>query len=228
MDHQIGTGATAIEWRTSDNAVDYLAAVGEMERRVTAIRSGFATELIWLLEHPSLYTAGTSARDAELLEPGRLPVHRTGRGGRYTYHGPGQRIAYVMLDLRRRGQDVRCYVHQLEEWIIRALARFGISGERRAGRVGIWVARGGQEDKVAAIGVRVRQWVTYHGIAINVDPELENYRGIIPCGIAGHGVTSLARLGVEATMKEVDLALQSALAEVFADPLVCHSSDGWS
>ena len=153
-----------------------------------------APELVWLLEHPPLYTAGTSARDEDLLEPQRLPVHRTGRGGRYTYHGPGQRIAYVMLDLRRRGQDVRCHVHQLEEWIIRTLARFDVRGERRDGRVGIWVARpAADEEKIAAIGVRVRQWVTYHGVALNIDPDLDHYRGIVPCGIAEHGVTSLRR-----------------------------------
>jgi len=213
-----------IEWRLSDTPVDYRAAVEEMERRVAAIRAGTAAELVWLLEHPPIYTAGTSAREEDLLEPGRLPIHRTGRGGQYTYHGPGQRIAYVMLDLRRRGQDVRCYVHQLEEWIIRVLARFDVRGERRVGRVGIWVARhGGREEKIAAIGVRVRQWVTYHGVALNLDPDLDHYRGIVPCGIAEHGVTSLARLGVAATMAEVDAALQCAFAEVFADPLACRT-----
>ena len=190
-----------IEWRTSDAPVDYEAAVADMERRVAAIREGTAPELVWLLEHPPLYTAGTSARDEELLDPGRLPVHRTGRGGRYTFHGPGQRIAYVMLDLSRRDRDVRCHVHRLEEWMIRTLARFGVCGERRAGRVGIWVVRpDGGEDKIAAIGVRVRRWVTYHGVALNVDPDLDHYRGIVPCGIAEHGVTSLAALGISATM----------------------------
>ena len=213
-----------IEWRLDDTPVDYRAAVDEMERRVAAIRAGSAAELVWLLEHPPIYTAGTSAREEDLLEPGRLPIHRTGRGGQYTYHGPGQRIAYVMLDLRKRGQDVRCYVHQLEEWIIRVLARFDVRGERRVGRVGIWVARpGGREEKIAAIGVRVRQWVTYHGVALNLDPDLDHYRGIVPCGIAEHGVTSLARLGVAATMAELDTALQCTFAEVFADPLVCRT-----
>ena len=213
----------AIEWRVSETPVEYAAAVEEMEKRVAAIRAGAAAELVWLLEHPPLYTAGTSARDEELLEPGRLPVHRTGRGGRYTYHGPGQRIAYVMLDLRRRGQDVRCYVHQLEEWVIRTLGRFAVRGERRDGRVGIWVVRpSGNEEKIAAIGVRVRQWVTYHGVALNVDPALEHYRGIVPCGIAEHGVTSLAELGIAATMEEVDTALSCAFAEVFAVPRACH------
>jgi lipoyl(octanoyl) transferase len=213
-----------IEWRLGDTPVDYRAAVEEMERRVAAIRAGTAAELVWLLEHPPLYTAGTSAREEDLLEPRRLPIHKTGRGGQYTYHGPGQRIAYVMLDLRRRGQDVRCYVHQLEEWIVRVLARFDVRGERRVGRVGIWVARpGGREEKIAAIGVRVRQWVTYHGVALNLDPDLDHYRGIVPCGIAEHGVTSLARLGVAATMAELDTALQCTFAEVFADPLVCRT-----
>ena len=212
-----------IEWRVSETPVDYPAAVEEMERRVAAIRTGAAAELVWLLEHPPLYTAGTSARDEELIEPRRLPVHRAGRGGRYTYHGPGQRIAYVILDLRRRGLDVRCYVHQLEEWMIRALARFEVRGERRDGRVGIWVARAsGNEEKIAAIGVRVRQWVTYHGVALNVEPELENYRGIVPCGIAEHGVTSLAALGIRATMQEVDAALRCTFAEVFAVPSACR------
>ncbi len=212
-----------IEWRVSETPVDFAAAVEEMEGRVAAIRAGSAAELVWLLEHPPLYTAGTSARDEELLEPRRLPVHRAGRGGRYTYHGPGQRIAYVMLDLRRRGQDVRCYVHQLEEWIIRILARFAVRGERRDGRVGIWVVRSsGNEEKIAAIGVRVRQWITYHGIALNVDPELEHYRGIVPCGISDHGVTSLAELGIAASMGEIDTALRRAFAEVFEVPLVCR------
>ena len=212
-----------IEWRVSETPVDYPAAVGEMERRVAAIRAGAAAELVWLLEHPPLYTAGTSARDEELIEPGRLPVHPTGRGGRYTYHGPGQRIAYVMLDLRRRGQDVRCYVHQLEDWVIRTLARFEVRGERRDGRVGIWVVRpSGIEEKIAAIGVRVRRWVTYHGLALNVDPELEHYRGIVPCGIAAHGVTSLAELGIAAGMGEVDTALRRTFAEVFEVPPACR------
>ena len=221
---QMGMAPGGIEWRLSNTPVDYRAAVEEMERRAAAIRARTAAELVWLLEHPPIYTAGTSAREEDLLEPRRLPVHRTGRGGQYTYHGPGQRIAYVMLDLRRRGQDVRCYVHQLEEWIIRVLARFDVRGERRAGRVGIWVARpGGREEKIAAIGVRVRQWVTYHGVALNLDPDLDHYRGIVPCGIAEHGVTSLAKLGVAVTMAEVDTALQCTFGEVFADPLVCRA-----
>ena len=216
MGFEMVTGTTEIEWRISTIPVDYETAVEEMEARVAAIREGTAPELVWLLEHPPLYTAGTSARAEELLDPRYLPVHRTGRGGRYTYHGPGQRIAYVMLDLTRRDRDVRCHVHRLEEWMIRTLARFDIRGERRDGRIGIWVARpGGGEEKIAAIGVRVRRWVTYHGVALNVDPELDHYRGIIPCGIAEHGVTSLARLGVGVTMEEVDRTLRATFGEIF-------------
>ena len=222
MGFEMVTGTTEIEWRISTIPVDYEPAVDEMEARVAAIRAGVAPELVWLLEHPPLYTAGTSARDQDLLDPRGLPVHRTGRGGRYTYHGPGQRIAYVMLDLARRGPDVRCHVHRLEEWIIRTLARFGIKGERRDGRVGIWVVRsGGGEEKIAAIGMRVRRWVTYHGMALNVDPELDHYRGIVPCGIPEHGVTSLARLGVRATMAELDDALRATFAEVFEAASLC-------
>lgn len=212
----MGTQPGAIEWRVAAAPVDYPAAVAAMEERVAAIRDGRARELVWLLEHPPLYTAGTSAQEAELLDPHRLPVHRSGRGGRYTYHGPGQRIAYVILDLRCRGQDVRCHVHRLEEWMIRVLARFGVAGERRGGRVGIWVARpDGREDKIAAIGVRVRQWVSYHGVALNIDPQLDHYRGIVPCGIADYGVTSLAELGVAATMTDVDQVLPDAFDDVF-------------
>ena len=214
---------TPVVWRVEAAPVAYEAALAVMAARVSAIADGEADELVWLLEHPPLYTAGTSARDEELIEPGRLPVHRTGRGGRYTYHGPGQRIAYVVLDLRKRGQDVRCYVHQLEEWIIRTLARFEVRGERRDGRIGIWVERpSGIEEKIAAIGVRVRRWVTYHGLALNVDPELEHYRGIVPCGIAAHGVTSLAELGIAASMGEVDTALRRTFAEVFEVPPACR------
>ncbi|HYZ40162.1 MAG TPA: lipoyl(octanoyl) transferase LipB [Stellaceae bacterium] len=213
-----------VEWRISAASVDYRAAVEEMERRVAAIRNGTAAELVWLLDHPALYTAGTSAREEDLLEPNRLPVYRAGRGGRFTYHGPGQRIAYVMLDLRKRGGDVRCYVHQLEEWIIRTLAHFDVRGERRDGRVGIWVVQGdGTDAKIAAIGVRVRQWVTYHGVALNLDPDLDHYRGIVPCGIAEHGVTSLAQLGIMATMADIDAALRATFAEVFADLPACRA-----
>jgi lipoyl(octanoyl) transferase len=212
----------AVEWQVSDGPVDYAPAVAAMEARVEAIRAGSAAELVWLLEHPPLYTAGTSAKASDLLEPRLLPVHPTGRGGQYTYHGPGQRVGYVMLDLRRRGADVRAYVHGLEEWLIRTLASFGVKGERRAGRVGIWVAEaGGRESKIAAIGVRVRHWVSFHGVALNVDPNLGHYRGIVPCGISEHGVTSLARLGVRADTAAVDRALRESFAEVFDRPLRC-------
>ena len=211
-----------IEWRTSGERVDYALAVAEMEARVQAIRAGTASELVWLLEHPPLYTAGTSAGDEELLEPARLPVHKSGRGGRWTYHGPGQRVAYVMLDLTRRRLDVHCFVHRLEEWGIRALAQFGVTGERRAGRVGIWVRDGAREAKIAAIGVRVRRGVTYHGIALNIDPDLGHYRGIVPCGIDQYGVTSLAALGVAATTAEMDAALGATFAEIFDRPAVCR------
>jgi lipoyl(octanoyl) transferase len=209
--------AADLEWRISDEPVGYDEAVAEMERRVAAIRAGTAPELVWLLEHPPLYTAGTSAQESDLLEPGLFPVHRTGRGGQFTYHGPGQRVAYVMLDLKRRGMDVRCFVAALEEWMIRTLARFNLEGERRAGRVGIWIDDGqGRESKIAAIGVRVRQWVTYHGVALNVDPDLAHYRGIVACGIRGHGVTSLVAQGITVGMAEVDAALKASFEPAFA------------
>jgi len=207
-----------VEWRISAGPVPYPEALAAMEARAAAIRAGEAREQVWLLEHPALYTAGTSAKPEDLLEPDRFPVYSTGRGGQYTYHGPGQRVAYVMLDLDRRGRDIRCYVHDLEEWLIRALDRFNIRGERREGRVGIWVARGGgREDKIAAIGVRVRKWVSFHGIALNVDPDLSHFAGIVPCGIdpARYGVTSLVDLGHPATMADADLALRAAFEEVF-------------
>jgi lipoyl(octanoyl) transferase len=205
-----------VEWRVSDAPVAYEEAVAAMESRVAAIRAQAAPELVWLLEHPPLYTAGTSAQAGDLLQPDLLPVHRTGRGGQYTYHGPGQRVGYVMLDLRRRGGDVRAYVHALEEWLIRTLALFNLKGERRAGRVGIWIDEGaGRESKIAAIGVRVRHWVSYHGIALNIDPDLSHYRGIVPCGVSQHGVTSLARLGLPVSIAEVDTALKRAFGEVF-------------
>lgn len=194
-----------------------------MEARVAAIRAGTAPELVWLLEHPPLYTAGTSARTADLVDPDRLPVFPSGRGGQYTYHGPGQRVAYVMLDLQRRNPDLRHFVGGLEEWAIRALARFGISGERREGRVGIWVQRpDGREDKIAAIGVRLRRWVTFHGISINLDPDLTHYAGIVPCGIhatdaAPFGVTSLRALGVNTDMAALDRALKETFDDVFVD-----------
>jgi lipoyl(octanoyl) transferase len=190
-----------------------------MEARVEAMRRGEAGERVWLVEHPPLYTAGTSARPCDLREPDRFPVHKSARGGQYTYHGPGQRVAYPMLDLSRRGKDVRCYVHDLEAWIVATLARLGVRGEAREGRVGVWVARsdGTGEDKIAAIGVRVRRWVTFHGIALNVAPDLSHYAGITPCGIAeeGLGVTSLAALGLQVTMAEADAALRAAWHDVF-------------
>lgn len=214
--------AAGVEWRIDRAPVDYPPAVAAMEDRVAAIRAGTQPELVWLLEHPPLYTAGTSADAADLLDPARLPVFDTGRGGQYTYHGPGQRIAYVMLDLDRHGRDVRCHVWRLEEWMIRTLARFGVRGERREGRVGIWVVGpGGAEAKIAAIGVRVRRWVTYHGVALNVAPDLDAYRGIVPCGLAGYGVTSLAALGVGATMAEVDAALRDTFDAVFEAAPAC-------
>jgi lipoyl(octanoyl) transferase len=216
MAPEIGSEPGAVEWRISDRPVPYEAAVAEMERRIAAIRDGSAPELVWLLEHPPLYTAGTSARAEDLLDPNRLPVYRSGRGGQYTYHGPGQRIAYVMLDLNRFGRDVRCHVWRLEEWMIAALARFNLKGERRDGRIGVWItSSGGREDKIAAIGVRVRRWVSYHGVALNVDPDLDHFRGIVPCGIAEHGVTSLAKLGITALMTEIDITLRATFDEVF-------------
>ena len=209
------TGANT-EWRVSNDLVGYEDALAVMEQRVADIRSGNAPELIWLLQHPSLYTAGTSAAEDELLDAGRFPVHRTGRGGRYTYHGPGQRVAYVMVDLMRRGPDVRQFVRNLEAWVIATLAAFGVRGERREDRVGIWVVQpDGTEAKIAAIGVRIRHWVTFHGIAINVNPNLEHFHGIIPCGIAGYGVTSLGRLGVTASLEDIDAALRETFGSAF-------------
>lgn len=215
-------GIAPVEWRIDDAPVPYPAALAAMDERVAAIRAGRAPELVWLLEHPPLYTAGTSARPGDLVVPDRFPVFRTGRGGQFTYHGPGQRVAYVMLDLARRGGDVRRFVCELENWMIAALARFGVKGERRTGRVGIWIDRArekgpGREDKIAAIGVRVRHWVTLHGVSLNVDPDLGHFAGIVPCGIADPrlGVTSLADLGVYAQMAEADDALRHAFAETF-------------
>ncbi len=215
------TTLPAVEWRITDEPVPYSDAVAYMEARAAGIRAGTAPETVWLLEHPALYTAGTSADPAELVDPERFPVYETGRGGRYTYHGPGQRVAYVMLDLKLRGQDVRRYVHDLEQWAIETLQLFNVTGERRSERIGIWVGRGApanpayREDKIAAIGVRVRKWVSYHGIALNVEPDLSHFDGIIPCGIAEHGVTSLWDLGLTPTLPEVDSALRAAFERVF-------------
>jgi lipoyl(octanoyl) transferase len=190
-----------------------------MEAQVARIYADDAPEAVWLLEHPPVYTAGTSARDADLLAPDRFPVHRVGRGGQFTYHGPGQRVAYVMLDLRRRGQDVRAFVRTLEEWIIATLARFAIHGERRPGRVGIWVPRPDKgadaEDKIAAVGIRLRHWISFHGISLNVAPDLEHFSGIVPCGIREHGVTSMADLGIEASRDEVDRILREEFERLF-------------
>jgi len=211
----------AIEWRISDHAVAYSDAVSWMEQRITDIRVGSAPETIWLLEHPPLYTAGTSADPSELLDCNRFPVFKTGRGGRYTYHGPGQRVAYAMLDLKNRGGDVRQYVYDLEQWLIETLSEFSINGDRREDRVGIWVRQGAppnpvcREDKIAAIGVRVRKWVAYHGVSLNVEPDLDHFDGIVPCGIKDHGITSLWDLGVTATMPEVDCALKVSFEKVF-------------
>ncbi|WP_184043325.1 lipoyl(octanoyl) transferase LipB [Roseospira visakhapatnamensis] len=209
-----------VSWRIDDAPVPYPDALAAMENRVAAIRAGTAPEQVWLLEHPPLYTAGTSADPADLLAPDRFPVYAAGRGGQYTYHGPGQRVGYVMLDLIPRGRDVRCHVHRLEEWLTRTLDAFGVRAERRAGRVGLWVARGGgREDKIAAIGVRVRRWVTFHGVALNVDPDLSHFGGIVPCGIREHGVTSLWDLGHGVSMPEVDTALRESFEEVFGTPI---------
>lgn len=210
-----------VDWRVSDGLTDYESAKTFMEQRVADIRAGTAPELVWLLQHPPLYTAGTSADAADLLDAQRFPVYEAGRGGQYTYHGPGQRVAYVMLDLKHHGSDVRAYVHSLEEVMIRTLAHFGVTGERREGRVGIWVERGqiggvGREDKIGAIGVRVRKWVSFHGLALNVEPDLSHFGGIVPCGISEHGVTSLKDLGVETDLNAVDLVLLDTFAQVFA------------
>ena len=211
-------GPAAVEWLGSDRPVPYDAALARMDQRAAAIADGTASELVWLLEHPPLYTAGTSARPEELIDA-RFPVHRAGRGGQFTYHGPGQRVAYVMLDLGRRGADVRRFVASLEEWLIRTLAAFDVHGERREDRIGVWVARPelGREDKIAALGIRLRRWVSLHGIALNVDCDLTHFSGIVPCGVTGpnYGVTSLADLGVRASMAEVDRVLRHEFERLF-------------
>ena len=225
FDFRAAAGAPPVEWVVADGRTDYAAAVAEMEARADAIAAGEARERIWLVEHPPLYTSGTSGRDGDLREP-RFPVHRTGRGGQATYHGPGQRVAYAMLDLRRRRQDVRAFVAALEAWIIATLAGFNVRGERREDRVGVWVRRPdkppglsgqGAEDKIAAIGIRVRRWVTFHGIALNVEPDLAHFSGIVPCGVsAAHlGVTSLVDLGLPVTMMEVDAVLRREFEAIF-------------
>lgn len=216
MKAALDIAAPAPEWRIEPAFVAYDAAVSAMEARARQIREEGAADLLWLLEHPPLYTAGTSANPQDLLSP-QFPVHATGRGGQYTYHGPGQRVVYAMTDLQPRGNDLRRYIRDLEEWIILSLAEFGLRGARRDGRVGIWIAHpDGREDKIAAIGVRVRKWVAYHGFAVNVHPDLSHYDGIVPCGIRGHGVTSLAALGLAATLPQFDAALQKNWAKVFA------------
>ena len=205
------------DWTTLPGLAPYAETLAAMEARAEAIAAGTAPEAIWLLEHPPLYTAGTSARDADLTDPGRFPVHKVGRGGQYTYHGPGQRVVYVMLDVGTRGRDVRCFVRALENWVIAALAEFNVTGEVRPGRVGVWVARPDQnrEDKIAAIGVKLRRWVSFHGISINVEPDLAHFDGIVPCGIRGHGVTSLVDLGLPVTMADLDVALQTTFPRFF-------------
>ncbi len=212
-------GSPTVQWEVADGFVDYAAALGRMEREVDAIASGAAPERIWLVEHPPVYTAGTSAQDTDLISPDRFPVFRTGRGGQYTYHGPGQRVAYVMLDLKRREPDLRRFVAALEAWLIETLAAFNVRGERREDRVGVWVRRddrgAGVEDKIAAIGIRVRRWVTFHGISLNVDPDLGHFSGIVPCGVSRHGVTSLVDLGLPVTMADVDISLRTAFETIF-------------
>ena len=219
---------STVEWRTLPGLADYAQTLRAMEDRVAQIAAGTAPEAVWLLEHPPLYTAGTSARPEDLTAPDRFPVFNAGRGGQYTYHGPGQRVAYAMLDLNRRGRDVRCFVHQMEHWVITTLDQFGIRGERRVGRVGVWVTRPDKapnadgslrEDKIAAIGIKLRRWVSFHGLSINVEPDLGHFDGIIPCGIRDHGVTSLVDLGLPVTLEDVDMALQQSFARVFGDAL---------
>ncbi len=215
-----------VDWIVSDGLTGYEDALAEMEARAAAIAAGTAPEAVWLLEHPPLYTAGTSARPADLTDPHRFPVFKARRGGQYTYHGPGQRVIYVMLDLNRRGRDIRVFVQRLEAWVIATLDRFNVTGEIRDGRVGVWVARPEKpplpdgtprEDKIAAIGIRLRKWVSFHGISINVEPDLGHFDGIVPCGITGHGITSLVDLGLPVTMADLDMALKATFAEAFGD-----------
>jgi len=226
-------GSAPAEWRIEPGLTAYPEALAFMEARAEAIRVGTAGELVWLVEHPPLYTAGTSARSQDLIEPDRFPVFAAGRGGEYTYHGPGQRVAYVMLDLKRRREDVRAFVAALEQWIIETLAAFNVRGERREDRVGVWVVRPDRpplpdgslaEDKIAAIGIRLRKWVSFHGIAINVEPDLSHFGGIVPCGVQDHGVTSLVDLGLPVTMPDLDVALKTAFERVFG-PVAAQSPE---
>jgi lipoyl(octanoyl) transferase len=212
-------GSPPVEWVVAEGLVSYDDAVAEMERRAGLIADGLAAERVWLVEHPPLYTAGTSAKDEDLIAPERFPVHRSGRGGQYTYHGPGQRVAYVMLDLKRREPDLRRFVAALEAWLIDTLDAFNVRGERREDRVGVWVRRPEKapdaEDKIAAIGIRVRRWVSFHGISLNVEPDLSHFDGIVPCGVSRHGVTSLVDLGLPVTMDDVDFALRTSFERIF-------------
>lgn len=219
-------GSQPVEWRIEPGLTDYTTALAVMEARAASIRNDAAPELVWLVEHPPLYTAGTSANAKDLLQPDRFPVFDVGRGGEYTYHGPGQRVAYVMLDLKRRREDVRAFVAALEAWVIGSLAQFNVKGERREDRVGVWVVRPDRpplpngspaEDKIGAIGIRLRRWVSFHGISVNVEPDLSHFGGIVPCGIAGYGVTSLVDLGLPVTMSDYDVALKAAFGEVFGE-----------
>ncbi len=214
--------SNTIEWRVTDTPVAYPDALAVMEERVAAIAAGQAPELVWLLEHPPLYTAGTSAKPVDLVDPNRFPVYDAGRGGQYTYHGPGQRVVYVMLDVKKRSGDVRAFVTALEGWVIDALAAFNVKGETRPDRVGVWVRRpekfAGCEDKIAAIGIRLRRWISFHGISINVEPDLTHFDGIVPCGIREHGVTSLVDLGLPVTMSDLDVALKAAFHRRFDPP----------
>ncbi|MCB1509159.1 MAG: lipoyl(octanoyl) transferase LipB [Hyphomicrobiaceae bacterium] len=216
-------GSAPVEWIVSEGLTAYEEALEAMERRAAAIADGSLPECVWLLEHPPLYTAGTSARPEDLIAPDRFAVFETGRGGQYTYHGPGQRVAYVMLDLKRRRQDVRAFVAALESWVIATLDRFNVKGERREDRVGVWVRRPekaeGAEDKIAAIGIRLKRWVSFHGISLNVEPELEHFSGIVPCGVTQHGVTSLVDLGLPVSMDDADLALKAAFEEIFGETI---------
>ena len=220
-----------VEWRISEELSFYPEAVSAMEARVAAISAGDSPEQVWLVEHPPLYTAGTSANNDDLLDADRFPVYQAGRGGEFTYHGPGQRVGYVMMDLNRRDRDVRKFVRDLEEWMIVTLAAFGIAGERRDGRVGIWIDHGrhggipGKEDKIAAIGVRLRRWVSFHGVSINISPDLSHYDGIVPCGISQYGVTSLQALGISASVADVDVALRSAFESVFGRETAIRSEE---